>query len=194
MPRKRRVWLPYSYHHVYNRGHNRENIFHDEIDMAATLRILEAIHTQHSISISAYCIMTNHYHLLLKTEKTPLSTIIKHFQKQYADYYNKRYHRSGSVFDKRFNSKAFPYPKDLLTVSRYIHRNPVRTKIPMVDRMEQYPYGSYQYYKQTRNPFHSFINLTDVPTSFPLIYQQNHTHYCQYVEEGEESIEENFLD
>ncbi|WP_456277579.1 transposase [Bacillus sp. AK128] len=193
MGRKRRIWIPEAYHHVYNRGHNRQNIFHDETDMNALFTILEMIHQQYTLSICTYCIMTNHYHLLLKTEKTHLSAIIRIMQKHYADYYNKRYKRSGAVFDQRFKSKPFTDPYSLLTVSRYIHRNPIRTKIPMVKQMEHYPYSSYKFYKNIQPINYFFFNDTDVIRCFNLPEQQTLEHYCLYIEErGEE--EDNYLE
>lgn len=186
MGRKRREWIPHAYHHIYARGNNRQNIFHDELDMIQAFRLLEMIHVDFTISICAFCLMTNHYHFLLKSEKYTISKIMGIFNKRYTDYYNRKYNHIGHVFQQRFQSSPVPNPKDLLQVSKYIHRNPISTKKPMVTNMEDYPYSSYHYYKKATTPPYSFVNLQALPESFYLPTNRNLTHYCQYVETVEE--------
>lgn len=183
MGRKRREWLPYAYHHIFARGNNRQNIFHGEIDMIEVFRLLDMIHIDFPIAISAFCIMTNHYHILLKSEKISISKVMCIFNKRYTDYYNQKYHHVGHVFQQRFNSSPVPNPQDLLQVSKYIHCNPISTKKPMVEKMEHYPYSSYQYYKKIIPAPYPFINLQDLPNSFILPTQKNIPHYCGFVEE-----------
>ncbi len=98
MPRKQRVWFPNLYYHIYARGNNRQDIFHDEIDMNQVFRLLNMIHVRFPISICTYCVMTNHYHFLLKSETVSISKIMCIFNKRYTDYYNRRYNTSGHVF------------------------------------------------------------------------------------------------
>ncbi len=121
MGRQRREWIPYAYHHIYSRGNNRKNIFCDGIDMLEVTRLLTMIHHEAPLSICAFCIMTNHYHLLLKTETISIFKIMGIFNKRYTDYFNGRYHHVGHVFQQRFNSAPIPNPQDLLQVSKYIH-------------------------------------------------------------------------
>jgi putative transposase len=115
-----------------------------------------------------------------------LSKIMGIFHKRYSDYYNQKYHHVGHVFQQRFNSSPKLYPDDLLYVSRYIHRNPINTKIPLVEKMEDYPYSSYQYYKKSTPPPYDFINVTDLPLCFRDPSEQNFLHYCEYVEREDE--------
>ncbi|MBB6446725.1 transposase [Bacillus benzoevorans] len=182
MGRKRREYIPHAYHHIYSRGNNRQNIFHDGIDMMEVLRLLAMIHADFPISVSAYCIMTNHYHFLLKSENLSISKIMSIFNKRYTDYYNRRYHQVGHVFQQRFKSSPILSPQDLLQVSKYIHRNPISTKRPMVSKMEDYRYSSYQFYKKDISPPYSFINLTDLPASLFRLSERTLEHYCKYVE------------
>ncbi|WP_428910033.1 transposase [Niallia sp. Krafla_26] len=161
MARKQRIWIPGAYHHIYTRGNNRQIIFRDEIDMIEVFRLLEMIHIQYPISICCYCIMTNHYHFLLKSEAASISKIMAIFNKRYTDYYNQKYNHCGHVFQQRFNSSPILIPQDLLEVSKYIHRNPIHTKEPMVDKMEEYRYSSYLFYKNNQKPAYSFINVED---------------------------------
>jgi putative transposase len=183
MGRKRREWIPHAYHHIYARGNNRQNIFCDGIDMMEVFRLLTMIHNEAPISICAYCIMTNHYHLLLKTEEISISKVMGIFNKRYTDYFNQKYRHVGHVFQQRFNSSPILSPQDLLQVSKYIHRNPISTKKPMVAHMEDYPYCSYQFYKKDRTPIYPFMNMLDLPNSFILQSDKNPKHYCSYVEE-----------
>jgi putative transposase len=118
-PWERREWLPYAYHHIYSRGNNRQNIFCDGTDMMEAYRLLTMIYNETPISICAFCFMTNHYHLLLKTEEVSISKIMGIFNKRYTDYFNGRYRHVGHIFQQRFNSSPVPYPQDLLQVSTF---------------------------------------------------------------------------
>ena len=182
MGRKSRVWIPELYHHICTRGNNRQNIFHDEIDMIEVFRLLDMIHIDAPISICAYCVMTNHYHFLLKSETISISKIMSIFNKRYTDYYNRKYNHVGHVFQQRFNSSPLLTPQDLLEVSRYIHRNPIKTKEPIVSQMEDYSFSSYLLYKYNlKSPF-SYINLQDLPSSIYIPSERTAFHYCEYVE------------
>lgn len=183
MGRKRREWFPHAYHHIYSRGNNRQNIFCDATDIMEAYRLLTMIHNETPISICAFCFMTNHYHLLLKSEEVSISKIMGIFNKRYTDYFNGRYRHVGHVFQQRFNSSPVPYPQDLLQVSKYIHRNPISTKKPMVDHMEDYPYSSYRFYKYADLTPFPFLNLHDLPASFILQTQKTMEQYCGFVEE-----------
>lgn len=182
MGRKLRIWLPYAYHHICSRGNNRKNIFQDTTDYVHAFQILEMIHERYPISICGFCLMTNHYHFLLKSEQASISKIMSLFNKRYSDYYNRKYQHVGHVFQQRFRSSPLPSPEDLLYVSKYIHRNPIATKIPIVANMEDYPYSSYQYYKKKLDPPYSFIHLDPLTNCFPLKEQKANQHYCDYVE------------
>jgi len=184
MGRKRRESVPDAYHHVYCRGNNRQNIFHDEIDMMQVFRLFNMIHENTPISISAFCIMTNHYHVLLRPGETSISKIMGIFSKRYTDYYNRRYDSVGHVFQQRFNSSPIIDSYGILQVSKYIHRNPINTKPPIVPKMEDYLYSSYQYYKNSIDPPYSYINLHDISA---LVPNQNIQLYCEYAEAAEEN-------
>ncbi|WML46820.1 transposase [Neobacillus sp. PS3-34] len=186
MARKRREWVPYAYHHIYSRGNNRQDLFCDETDMQEAFRLLTMIHKVTPISISAYCIMTNHYHFLLKSEHVSISKIMAAFNRRYTDYFNRKYEHVGHVFQHRFNSDPIPFTLELLRASRYIHRNPIATEPPMVARMEDYPYSSYMYYKKSITPPFPFLNLQVLSSSTSIIAAEaSRLSYCRYVEEEE---------
>ena len=182
MGRKPRVWIPNAYHHIYARGNNRQSIFLDEIDMMEVFRLLTMIHNDYPISICAFCIMTNHYHFLLKSETISISKIMSLFNKRYTDYYNRKYNHVGHVFQQRFNSSPLLFPQGLLQVSKYIHRNPINTKEQMVAKIEDYSYSSYQYYKKNLTAPYTFINQQDLISSIYHPNERTTNHYCEFVE------------
>lgn len=179
MGRKRREYVPYAYHHIYARGNNRQNLFYDEIDVLEAFCLFGMIHEKTPISISSFCFMTNHFHVLLKSENETISKVMGIFNKRYTDYFNRRYGYVGHAFQQRFNSSPIIDHYGILQVSRYIHRNPINTKQPMVDKMEDYLYSSYQYYKNKTAPPYPFINLQDIQKLLP---NQDLQLYCEYVE------------
>ncbi|WP_075983051.1 transposase [Bacillus massilinigeriensis] len=186
MGRKRRQWVPFAYHHITSRGNNRQRIFRDEIDMAEVFRILSMIYAQYKFSICNYCIMTNHYHLLLKSEEVSISKIMALFNKRYTEYHNQKYSHIGHVYQQRFYSSPALTPHDLIEVSKYINRNPINTNPPMVSKMEDYPYSSYQFIKNNQTPPYPFITFEDLPKKIFHPEKKIYLNYCEYVELEEE--------
>ncbi|MFJ5768900.1 transposase [Psychrobacillus sp. NPDC093180] len=102
--------------------------------------------------------MTNHYHILIKPMKDPLSKIMGLINKRYSDSYAKRYNHIGRIYQKRYFAKEVDMRLGLLAVSSYIHRNPIDTKQPMVEQLEWYPYSSYPYYFDETKPPPLFLD------------------------------------
>lgn len=113
----------------------------DEKDIQAFIFILRRIHERFPFEIASFCLMTNHYHLQLKSQEHSISKIMALINKQYANYYNTRYNLTGHVFEKRFYDSVILAKKGMLEVSRYIHLNPVEANIVM--RPEDYLWSSY---------------------------------------------------
>ena len=111
------------------RGINRQNIFEEEDDYERFLDILKACKSKSDCKLYAYCLMGNHFHLLLKVEKEDLEMIIKRLAGSYVYWYNLKYRRCGHLFQDRFISEAVETDPYLLTVIRYIHHNPVKAGI-----------------------------------------------------------------
>ena len=114
--RPQRVWLPEYYYHVTCRGNRRDALFMEDSDFRVFLYILRKIYEEHSFTIAAYCIMTNHYHMLLKTSEQPLSKIMSLINKRYASYFNIKYQLTGHVFEKRYFDKMIPDIAGMLKV------------------------------------------------------------------------------
>lgn len=175
MVRSKRNWHPKGYYHITMRGNNRQNIFIDKADMNEYYRILNGVYYIYLFEVHAYCIMTNHVHFLLRSPQVPLGTLMARINKRYSDYYRKRHHYTGQIYENRYYSKGIPDPTGLLQVSAYIHRNPIETKRPVVSQLQAYPYSSFPlYYYQQKSP-HSFVHLDLLPSLLP---PGNYVEYC----------------
>lgn len=181
MSRRKRNWNSKDYFHVIMRGNNRQNIFSGKEDMFQLFRVINYSHSQFSFEIVAFCIMTNHYHLLIKSEDD-LAIIMRQINRRYSDYYSKRYNHVGRIYQKRYYAKRIVDPTILLMTSRYIHRNPIETKTPMVAVLSDYPFSSFPSYAD-KNNFYSFnfLTLHTLPKLLPKPYAQtkaDYVHYC----------------
>ena len=130
MPRPIRIDYQGAFHHVMNRGRSYQTIFHDKACFESFLRTLKEASEQFDAVIHGYCLMTNHYHLLIETPKANLSRIMRHINGVYTQRYNRMRNVDGPLFRGRY--KAILVDKDayLLQLSRYIHRNPIEIKRP----------------------------------------------------------------
>ena len=135
MPRKLRTPSPTGIYHVMLRGINRSDIFLDEIDFMKMEKILRSIakpidkngnHQKPLCKIYAYCLMTNHIHLLIAEIDESISNIIKRLGVAYVSYFNKRRKRTGPLFEGRFRSEPVDDSEYFITLLHYIHYNPVK--------------------------------------------------------------------
>jgi len=128
--RRARVTYQGAYHHVMNRGILGKNIFQKEESKKYFLTILKA--AVHRIKILAYCIMDNHYHLILQNTSNKLTEFIKQINAQYGTYYRKSHGGRGYVFQDRYKSTLIQKDKYLRTALCYLLLNPVRAGIAKV--------------------------------------------------------------
>ena len=128
MSRPLRIQYPDAYYHVTCRGNEQRKIFRDAEDRKEFLRLLARSAEIYEVQVLAYALMPNHFHLLLCTPKGNLSEFMRHFNISYTGSFNRKYKRSGHLYQGRY--KAFLIDKDnyLLEVSRYIHLNPLRMR------------------------------------------------------------------
>ncbi len=144
MARRMRIEVEGGLYHLITRGVGRQDIFHDEQDFAKFLALLAAQKLTLPFYLYAYCLMTNHLHLLIERRVDDIGRIMQRVLTGYAQYYNRRYGRVGHVFQGRHKAvlcQSEPYLAELV---RYIHLNPVRAK--MVELPEQYAYSSHREY------------------------------------------------
>lgn len=181
MVRKRRIWSPEHFHHVGNRGNWQENLFRERRDYFVFLKILNRVHQFSKMEICSYCLMSNHYHLLIRTRSIPLSSVMRRINKSYTDYFNEKYEVRGHLFEKRFFSNPVYDDYGLLEVSRYIHMNPVDAKISSTP--QNYYWSSYKYFFSPYIKQPNFFTSNPIVSSFPgeSIHAKKGT-YCQWLE------------
>ncbi len=142
MPRIARVYLPGCPYHIVQRGNNREACFIEADNYQYYLELWESVSRRYGASVHAYCLMTNHVHVLATPEhEDSISRTTKVVGSRYAQYINKRYKRTGTLWEGRHRSSLVQSEKYLLTCYRYIELNPVAAK--MVTKPEEYYWSSY---------------------------------------------------
>ena len=140
MPRTARKESSTGIYHVMLRGLNRQQVFLDDEDNIAFIKVLPKCREISGFSLFAYCLMGNHIHLLLRADGEPLGQIMKRIGTRYVYWYNNKYERSGPLFQDRYKSEPVEDQAYFLTVLRYILKNPVRAGL--CKRMETYPWSS----------------------------------------------------
>ncbi len=146
MPRPQRIEYENAFYHIMNRGRGQQMIFHGEKFHQAFLETLNEVHTRFGCIIHAYCLMGNHYHLLLETPNANLSRIMRHINGVYTQRYNRLKKTDGSLFRGRFKAILVDKDEYIMQLSRYIHRNPIDMKRPLVSDLVDYPWSSYPAY------------------------------------------------
>ena len=190
MPRRKRQWHPNGYFHVIMRGNNRQRIFRTAQDMNHLLRAIDYARDFYPFTLLAYCIMNNHYHLLIRSPEVPLHKIMARINRRYSDYYSKKYHHVGRIYEKRYYSKEAYGPHAVLAVSSYIHRNPIDTKVPMVENLADYPYSSFPLYSSPGGVPPKWMDLELLPTLLPGGIDKTSTAYSMYCLLYRQQIEE----
>lgn len=145
MSRKKRVLITKRFYHIVCRGNRRDPLFRDDEDYVAFMHILKNVYEKRPFTLASYCLMTNHFHLLLTSADYTNDKIMALINKRYADYYNTKNNLSGHVFEKRYFARLIETEYGILHTSRYIHMNPVEANI--VFSPEQYEWSSYSSYR-----------------------------------------------
>jgi putative transposase len=139
---RRRIFVPDASVHVYHRGNNRIAIFGEESDCEVFLRILKTAVESYDTAVHGFVLMTTHIHVLAtpKTE-TALAGTMKQLGERYVPYFNRKYRRTGTLWEGRYRSKHIADERQWLTCLRYIEQNPVRAH--MVPAPDAYRWSSY---------------------------------------------------
>ena len=147
--RKRRIWYPGATYHITSRGIRKSVIFIEQEDYKVFMMILQYAQEKMLFQLHSYCLMSNHFHLLLTTDEMEIGKIMQMLLGNYARYFNGKYGYKGHLFEDRYVSGLIRTTNQLLKISRYIHVNPVKAGI--VSRPEDYPYSSYFYFLFGKN-------------------------------------------
>jgi putative transposase len=128
MRRRKRIFKQHGYYHVYNRGNRKNPIFIDTQDKIVFIKNLKIYTKRFNIELEGYCLMYNHYHLILKTKNNPqdLSKMMQAFTTKFCLYYNKKYGLVGHVFQGRYNAVYVAPNWNLERVKKYLKNNPVK--------------------------------------------------------------------
>jgi REP element-mobilizing transposase RayT len=129
MGRCRRICFPGAFYHCINRGNRREQIYRDNSDYQQMLEGLANISSRYKVRIHSYCLMPNHFHLLVEQQDLSVSLAMRSLTTCYARYFNRKYHKVGHVFQGRFRGILCDKQSYLLELVRYIHLNPVRARL-----------------------------------------------------------------
>lgn len=149
MSRPLRIQYPGAFYHVTARGNERKDIFKSDRDRERFLGYLEGASQRYGARVHCYCLMRNHYHLLLETPEGNLSQIMQHINGSYTTYFNVKRKRAGHLFQGRYHAILIDADAYALELSRYIHLNPVRAGA--VPRPEAYVWSSYNHYREGRH-------------------------------------------
>jgi putative transposase len=137
-------------YHALNRGNNRADVFTDDADRSAFLEALARTRERYPFRLLGYCLMTNHFHLLLRPESgQSISRILQSLTVAHTWRYHKRRRTSGHVWQGRFKSPVIQDDAHLLVVLRYIEANPVRAR--MVTDPADYRWSSFQHHGMGRD-------------------------------------------
>ena len=138
-----------GWHHVMNRGVDRIAIFHDDIDRTYFLQLIDVVCERFGIEVHSYCLMSNHFHLLIRCPDANVSRLLHDLTGTYARRFNHRNGRVGHLFGARFTSRLVTANAYILNAVRYIHRNPLA--IVGVDDCAEHPWSSHDVYLGRRS-------------------------------------------
>lgn len=187
MPRPLRIEYENAWYHVMNRGANKKAIFRKDSHRHMFLSLLEEISNVFAVEIHAYCLMGNHYHLLMKTPQGNLGRAMRHLNGLYTQRFNQCEKRDGPLFRGRYKAILVEADSYLLQVSRYIHLNPTEAKL--CTNINDYPWSSYPSYVGLEKP--KIKLYTDFILSQISKFKQK-DKYAEFVSQGTDKELENF--
>jgi len=179
MPRSERKKSKTGVYHVVLRGINQQSIFDDDEDCEKMLQIILTVKAICKCKIYAYCLMGNHYHLLLRLGSEGMGQIFKRIGARYVYWYNLKHKRAGHLFQDRYKSEAIENDKHLMGVLRFIHQNPI--KAGLCEDLADYPWSSYIEYTGKQR-------IIDTTYIYKLVGKKN------FEEFNKTESEEKFLD
>jgi len=144
MSRPLRIQYPNAWYHVMNRGRRAEAIFGGKKDYFAFIDLLREAVDLWNLRVSAYCLLSNHYHILVQTPDANLARCMRHINGVYTQRFNRTNHADGQIFRGRYKAILIDADTYLLELIRYIHRNPLESGL--VKRLDKYPWSSHQGY------------------------------------------------
>lgn len=190
MPRKARVVVPNCPHHIVQRGHNRNTVFVCDDDCQYYLENLIEAKQEYGIKVYAYCLMTNHVHLIVEPGDSAavIGNLMKRLAARQTRYVNRLERRTGSLWDGRYKTSPIDTDAYLLACCRYVEMNPVSAG--MVAQPEQYRWSSYT------NKIHGNWGWLDVDPCFASLARTPSgciERYKDFVSAPVQAVERRFI-
>jgi len=187
MARPLRIEYEGAVYHVASRGNEKKDIFETSRDREKLLEYIGHANEKLGLSVHAYSLMDNHYHMVVETPQANLSRCMQLVNSSYTAYFNAKKDRVGHLFQGRYKAILVEKDRYMKELSRYIHLNPVRAKLSK--KPEDYPWSSYRYYIDKGEKIPPFMNV-----GFTLsLFEGNAERYRSFVEEGLLSKQKNLF-
>ena len=187
MTTKKIIWQPGAAYHITTRGNRRNDIFRDEEDFQVYLTILEnnlVYYSSLNYRLVAYCLMDNHVHLIIQTDKEALTRFMSRLNSMYTKYFNKKYNYIGHLFQTTYFAEIIEDDTQLIETSRYVHLNPVKAR--MVEWPDEYKWSSYSMLIGEKN-----VKLIDEDIILNYFkYERRFELYKDFVEKKLKSLRE----
>jgi putative transposase len=181
MARPLRIEYPGAFYHITSRGNAKMPIFDDDGDRECFIDILDDAVKRFNWLVHAYCLMDNHYHLLVEAVDGILSKGMRHLNGVYTQGFNRRHDRVGHTFQGRFQSILVNRESHLLELCRYVVLNPVRAGI--VKQVGQYRWSSYRATAGLEEK-PEFLTVDWILSQFDMKKAEAHTAYREFVDAG----------
>ncbi len=181
MARSLRIQYAGALYHIISRGNGQAPIFADDTDKEAFLDLLTRVNKKYNLICHAYCLMNNHYHLVIETPDGNLSAAMRQLNGVYTGTFNRRHQRSGHVFQGRYKAILVQKESYLLEVIRYVALNPIRAKIAKLPR--DYAWSSYTATVGLANA-HPCLFVDWVLAQFDERKKSAQERYSRFVSEG----------
>nr|WP_320050291.1 transposase [uncultured Desulfuromonas sp.] len=190
MSRPLRIEYPGAWYHVMNRGRRREDIYQDDEDFLLFLNVLQDTAKMWNLKVSAYCLMSNHYHLLVQTPDGNLSRCMRHLNGVYTQRYNRRHCTDGQLFRGRYKAVLVEEDSHLLQLLRYIHRNPLEACI--VPELDAYKWCSHRGYLADEKHW-QWLHCTPLLKMFSSTRKKAFKDYLSFVrQQNSEEVQQFF--
>ncbi|TFE04010.1 transposase [Jeotgalibacillus salarius] len=164
MPRESRKISQSGIYHVHSKGSNYQMIFYDDHDRNKFLMKLHSVKQVTEFELYGWCLMDNHFHLIIKVKEVPISRIMQKLNGSYAIYFNAKYQAIGSLYYDRFKSHEVENLQYLFTLIRYVHHNPVRAH--MVQTPSAWHWSSCRDYYGYSTPHSHLLNHHKILQTF----------------------------
>ncbi|MDH4048654.1 MAG: transposase [Gammaproteobacteria bacterium] len=191
MGRQPRTFIPGYPHHIVQRGHNHNAVFVEKADYETYLKTLIEWKAKYDVGVYAYCLMTNHVHLVLVpySDGNAISHLMRRLSARHGRRINRLEQRTGTLWSGRFKSSLIDTDRYLMACLRYVELNPVRAGI--ADRPDEYPWSSYA--ERIGSVEHYMLDPDPVTADLGSTAELRRQAYVAYVAEGIAPEERQFL-